>query len=486
MAITRDLFIDGKDVPATDGRTTDDINPYTGGLHATVAAAGPTDVERAVDAAHRAFPDWAATRPSVRRAIFLKAADVFESRAEEAVALMAGEVGGAAPWARFNVGLAADMLREAAAAVTQPLGEVLTTDTDGQVSFAVREPAGVVAAFAPWNAPLILGVRSVAVPMAVGNTAVLKPSEDAPISSGLFIAEVFRDAGLPSGVLNVITNAREDAPAVAEALIGDERVRRVNFTGSTNVGRIIGTAAARHIKPAVLELGGKNSLLVLEDADVDYAVEAAAFGAFHNAGQVCMSTDRILVHRSVAEEFTKKLSDKVASLPHGDPTDPRTVVGPLINQHAARHVADLVTDAVLEGARIRTGGDAPDGVTYTATVLDHVTPEMRIFREEIFGPAVLVIAVDSDDEAVTLANDTEYGLSAGVITENAGHGLAVARRLRTGIVHVGNQTIDDEAQAPFGGVKSTGYGRFGGRWGVEAFTDTRWVTIAGRHGHFPF
>jgi len=486
MTIVRDLIIDGKDVPAADGHTTDDVDPYTGEVYATVAAASPEDVTLAVDAAERALSAWSATPPSARRAIFLKAADVLESRVDDAVAIMAAEVGAAAPWARFNARLAAAMLREAAAAITQPLGEVLTTDTPGQLSYAVRQPMGVVAAFAPWNAPLILGIRSVAVPIAVGNTAVLKPSEDAPIGGGLFVADVFRDAGLPDGVLNVITNDREDAAVIARTLIADHRVRVVNFTGSTEVGRIIGTAAAQHLKPAVLELGGKNSLLVLDDADLDYAVDAAAFGAFHNAGQVCMSTDRVLVHRSIAEEFTAKLAAKVESLPHGDPADPTTVIGPVINERGARHVADLVAEAVAAGARVRTGGLPPDGTTYTATVLDNITPEMRVYREEIFGPAVTVITVDSDDEAVTIANDTEYGLSAGIITEDTRRGLALARRLHTGVVHVGNQTIDDEAQAPFGGVKSTGYGRFGGRWGVDAFTDTRWVTIADQHNHFPF
>ncbi|WP_370963751.1 aldehyde dehydrogenase family protein [Amycolatopsis sp. cg9] len=486
MTFHRELFIDGEDVPAEGGRTTEDTSPYTGEVFATVAAGQPADAGRAVEAAHRAFPGWAATAPSARRAIFLTAAELLDSRAGDAVALMAGEVGGAAPWARFNAGLAANILREAAAATTQPLGEVLTTETPGQLSLAVREPAGVVAAFSPWNAPLILGVRAIAVPLAVGNTVVLKPSEDAPIASGLFLADLFRDAGLPPGVLNVVTNAREDAADVARALIADDRVRIVNFTGSTGVGRIIGTTAAQHLKPAVLELGGKNALLVLDDADLGYAVDAAAFGAFHNAGQICMSTDRVLVHHSIAEEFTAKLAAKVGALPHGDPADPATVVGPTIDARGARHVEELVAEAVARGARVRTGGGRASGARYAPTVLDNVTADMRIFREEIFGPAVTVLAVGSDDEAVEIANDTEYGLTAGVITENAGRGFALARRLRTGIAHVGNQTIDDEAQAPFGGVKSTGYGRFGGRWGVEAFTDTRWITVAGQHGSFPF
>ncbi|ANZ41262.1 salicylaldehyde dehydrogenase [Lentzea guizhouensis] len=479
MANETSLFIGGESVPALDGRTTDDRNPYTGEVHAVVAAASPADVTRAVDAAQEAFARWSATSPSQRRAILLRAADLLEARTPEVVRLMAAEVGGVAGWAGFNVMLAANILRESAAAVTQPVGEVLTTETEGQLSLAVREPLGVVAAFAPWNAPVILSTRAVAAPLAAGNTVVLKPSEDAPIAAGLLIAEVLHEAGLPAGALNVVTNDPADAAAVAQALVTDPRVRAVNFTGSTEVGRTIGTLAAQHLKPAVLELGGKNALLVLDDADLDHAVNAATFGSFHNAGQICMSTDRILVHESIAEEFTTRLAAKVASLPHGDPTDPGTVIGPVINARSAARVSELVDEAVSAGARLLTSGDGP-------TVLDQVTPDMRIFTEEIFGPAVIVVPVADDDEAVAIANNTEHGLTAGILTEDTRRGLALARRIRTGIVHVGNQTVDDEPQAPFGGVKASGYGRFGGRWGVEAFSATRWVTIAGGHSHFPF
>ena len=486
MVIERELFIAGQDVPALNRRTTQDICPYTGEVYAVVAAGEPADVVRAVDAADRAFADWAATPPSVRRGIFLKAADILEARATEVATLMAGEVGGVRPWAEFNTQLGASILREAAAAVTQPLGEVLATEPADRLSLAVREPVGVVAAFSPWNAPVILGTRAIAIPLAVGNTVVLKPSEDAPIVCGLLLADVLREAGLPAGVLNVVTNAKEDAADVARTLIADSRVRAVNFTGSTGVGRIIGTTAAEHLKPAVLELGGKNAVLVLDDADLDHAVDAVTFGAFHNAGQICMSADRILVHRAVAGEFTARLAAKAAALPHGDPADPATVIGPLITEQAARRVAKLVDDAVAAGAKVRAGGGPPRGAAYPATVLDGVTADMRIFREEIFGSAVTVLTGEDDDEAVAIANDTEYGLTAGVLTADTRRGLAVARRLRTGIVHVGDQTVDDEPQAPFGGVKSTGYGRFGGRWGIDAFTATRWITIAGQPGRYPF
>lgn len=486
MTRNRGLLIGGQEVPALSARTTDDVNPYTGETCATVAAGAAQDVNRAVDAADAAAPSWAAASPGTRRAVFLKAADLLEARGEEAVELMAEEVGGTRPWALFNVSLAAGILREAAAAATAPRGEVLAAQDGDGLSLAVREPVGVVAAFAPWNAPVILGIRAVAAPLAAGNTVVVKPSEDAPLSCGYFLADLLWEAGLPDGVLNVVSNAPEDAAEVAEALVADPRVRAVNFTGSTEVGRIIGNLASRHLKPAVLELGGKNSVIVLDDADIDYAADAAAFAVFMNAGQICMSGDRVLVHASVAEEFTEKFVAKVASLPQGSPADPATVIGPLVGRASAERVAGLVRDAVAKGAEVLTGGGAPEGAVHPATVLTGVSEDMDLYHGEAFGPVCTLTVFHDDAEAVRLANDTDHGLTCGVITENATHGLSVARRIRTGIVHVNDQSVADEPQAPFGGVKASGYGRFGGRWGIEAFSDTRWVTLAGRHAQYPF
>ncbi|WP_407563960.1 aldehyde dehydrogenase family protein [Streptomyces sp. 184] len=486
MSVHRDLLIGGRDVPAASERTTEDFDPYTGEVFATVAAAGAADAERAVGAADAAFAGWSATGPAARRRVFRRAADLLEARTDEAVALMAREVGATGPWARFNVGLAADFLRETAAAMSRPRGEVLATNEEGALSLALREPLGVVAAFAPWNAPLILGTRAVAAALGAGNTVVLKASEQAPVCGGLFVAGVLREAGLPDGVLNVLTNDPADAAGVAEALIADERVRAVNFTGSTDVGRIVGAHAARHLKPALLELGGKNAIVVLDDADVDHAVHAAAFGAFHNSGQICMSGDRILVHASLAAEFTEKLAAKAASLPAGDPREPATVIGPLISQTAARRVAGLVADAVERGAAVLAGGGEPAGAVYPATVLAGVPRDAALHREEAFGPVVSLAEFADDDEAVALAGDTDRGLTCGILTENGTHGLRVARRVRTGIVHVGDQSVADEPMAPFGGVGASGFGRFGGRWGLEAFSNTRWVTLATRQPHYPF
>ncbi|NGN62321.1 aldehyde dehydrogenase family protein [Streptomyces sp. A7024] len=485
MAITRQLLIGGQDVPAASGRTAEDLSPY-GEVYATVAAAGPEDIARAVAAADAAFPAWAALSPFARRNIFLKAADLLDGRADEAAQIMADEVGGTRPWAHFNVALAANMLREAAAAITAPRGEVLSAQEEGALGMAVRQPMGVIASFAPWNAPVILGIRAVAAPLAAGNTVVVKPSEDAPLACGFLVADVLREAGLPDGVLNVVTNAPEDAAATAQALIADPRVRAVNFTGSTGVGRIIGTHAAAHLKPALLELGGKNSVIVLDDADIGHAVDAATFGVFMNAGQICMSADRILVHERLAGEFTERFAAKAAALPAGDARRPDTVIGPLISAAAARRVAGLVQGAAAGGATVVTGGGEPDGPMYPATVLTGVTADSDLYQAESFGPVCAVTPFADDDAAVALANDTENGLTCGIITENATRGLAVARRIRTGIVHVGDQSVADEPQAPFGGIKNSGYGRFGGRWGIESFSDTRWVTLATQHPHYPF
>ncbi len=488
--ITRGLLIGGQEVAAAGGSVTADISPWTGEPYAYVAAGTSADVTAAIDAAQAAFPAWSAMGAYERRDIFLRAADLMAAREERAIATMAGEVGAARPWAAFNVALCVEILREAAAAVTRPNGELLATSAPGAYSIAQRVPLGVVAAISPWNAPFILGMRAIAIPLAVGNTVVMKPSEDAPISCGLFLADVLIEAGLPAGVLNVVSDDLGTAADVVSTLIADPRVRLVNFTGSTNVGRIIGVQAAQNLKPAVLELGGKNALVVLAGADVDYAVGAAAFGAFQNSGQICMSTDRIIVHRAVADEFIAKYVKRIDSLPYGDPGDAGTAVGPVVNARAAQRVCALVHDAVGKGATLLTGTGEPEGQNETLLkpmVLTEITRDMDIWYGEIFGPATVIHVVDSADEAVELANDTDYGLTGGVISENLTEALDVARRMRTGIIHVNDQGIADEPMAPFGGVQNSGYGKFGGDAGIASFTELRWVTVQHRgHAIYPF
>src|SRR3954452_24527172 len=343
------LLIDDRDVAASTGATFERRDPITGDVASRAAAASVADAQAAADAAAASFPAWSKLGPNARRSVLLKAADLLEGRAAEFVNLMATEIGATAGWAQFNVKLAAGMLREAASLTTQITGEIIPSDKPGCLAMSVRQPAGVCLGIAPWNAPIILGVRAVATALACGNTVVLKASEICPGTHRL-IGEVFKDAGFPPGVVNVLTNAPADAPALVERLIANPAVRRINFTGSTRVGRVIAEVAGRHLKPALLELGGKAPLVVLDDADLDAAVAAVAFGAFINQGQVCMSTERVIVDEAVAAAFVEKLAKKTATLPAGDPRHGPVVVGSMIDEAPAKHVVALIDDAIAKGA----------------------------------------------------------------------------------------------------------------------------------------
>ena len=478
-----DLLIGGKKVAATGGATFQRRNPVTGEVASVAAAATVEDARATVDAAQAAFPKWSAMGPTARRKILNKAADILEARTPDFITLVSGETGGSPGWGGFNCFLAAGMLREAASITTQVTGQTIPTDKPGMLSLAVRTPAGVVLGIAPWNAPVILGVRSIAVPLAVGNTVVMKASEICPGVQAL-IGECLMEAGVPDGAVNVITHAPADAPKIVEALIAHPAVRRVNFTGSTRVGKIIGELSARHLKPAVLELGGKVPLLVLDDADLDEAVNGAAFGAFMHQGQICMSTERVVVDEKIADQFVAKFAAKANSLPAGDPRGGNVVLGSLVSVEAAEKVERLVQDAVKKGAKLVAGGKR-EGSIMEATVLDHVKPDMDIYYEESFGPVAAVIRAKGDDALVAVANDTEYGLSSAVFSQNINRALSVAQRIQAGICHINGATVADEPQIPFGGVKASGYGRFGGPWGIAEFTDTKWLTIESEQ-HYPF
>jgi acyl-CoA reductase-like NAD-dependent aldehyde dehydrogenase len=478
------LLIRDRDSEASDGRTFERLNPITGEVASRAAAATVADAEAACDAAREAFPAWSELGPNARRAYLAKAADLMDQRVAEFTELMMTETGATAGWAGFNVKLAASMLREAAAMTTQITGEVIPSDKPGCIAMAVRQAAGVVVGIAPWNAPVILGVRAVALPLACGNTVVLKASEICPGTHRL-IGEILREAGLPTGVVNVVTNAPADAAKVVEALIAHPAVKRVNFTGSTRVGRIIAETAGRHLKPVLLELGGKAPLIVLDDADLDAAVNAAAFGAFMNQGQICMSTERIIVDDSIADEFVRRFAAKAKSLPAGDPRTGNVVLGSVVSREAVQCISGLVENAVQKGATLVAGGSV-DGTVMSATVLDRITPDHRIYAEESFGPVVCVVRVKGDEEAIRIANDTEYGLSASVFSRDIARALKVAKRIESGMCHINGATVHDEAQMPFGGVKGSGYGRFGGKAGIAEFTDLRWITIETGPQHFPF
>jgi len=460
------------------------LNPLTGAVASTAPAMKASDMADVAKRAAAGFALWSAQGPNARRAILMKAAAALEARAEAFVEAMMGEIGATKGWALFNLGLAAGMVREAAALTTQISGEVIPSDKPGCLAMALKEPVGVILGIAPWNAPIILGVRAIAVPLACGNAVILKASEICPRTHALII-EAFAEAGFPDGVVNVVTNAPEDAADVVGALIDAKQVRRVNFTGSTAVGRIIARRAAENLKPCLLELGGKAPLIVLEDADLDEAVKAAAFGAFMNQGQICMSTERIIVVDAVADEFAARFKAKVAAMPVGDPRAGNTPLGAVVDARTVAHCRSLIDDALAAGAELLVGGETQQGVLMPAHVIDKVTPEMKLFRDESFGPVVGMVRARDAAHAVELANDTEYGLSAAVFTRDTARGLTVARQIHSGICHVNGPTVHDEAQMPFGGVGGSGYGRFGGKAGIDSFTETRWITIETQPGHFP-
>jgi acyl-CoA reductase-like NAD-dependent aldehyde dehydrogenase len=383
------------------------------------------------------------------------------------------------------MGFVAGLLRQTAALAYAPVGEVLPSDLPGAFAMGLRRPVGVVAAIAPWNAALILSARGTSAPLVLGNTVVLKPSEESPIAGGLLWGEIFGEAGLPPGVLNIVTHGRGEAAPIGDEFAENPAVRRINFTGSTATGRKLAEAAGRNLKRVVLELGGQNPLVVLSDADLDYAVDASAFGAFMHQGQICMSARRIIVERPIADEFVERLTAKTAGLKTGDPNEHETIIGPLITADALATVKGRVDDAVSKGARVLVGGDAV-GPCYQATLLTEVPPESELASVETFGPVASIEVVDSPEEAVARANATGYGLAAGVITQNADRGFALAEQIQSGIVHVNDQPVHDEPQMPFGGVKDSGWGRFGGRAAMDEFTELRWITVQSGTRPFPF
>lgn len=477
------LLIGGRDVAAANSATFDRFGPISGDLVTVAAAAGPDDAAAAANAAAAAFPDWSRTSPGLRRKLLERAADGLLARSQDFTSTMMAETGATRAWSAFNVELAAKIFEEAAASTTQVGGAIIPTDMPGKTSFAYRQPAGVCLAIPPWNAPVILGVRSIAIALACGNTVVLKSSELCPATHRL-IGDVLQEAGAPDGVINIISNAPADASAIMETLIAHPVIRRINFTGSTRVGRIIAQTAARHLKRCLLELGGKAAFIVLDDADLDEAVKAAAFGAYFNQGQICMSTERIIVMDAVADAFVEKFLAKATTLRAGDPARGELPLGSLVTAESARRVRGLIDDAVAKGAVLLTGGDNHDAMM-DAAVIDHVTRPMRLYREESFGPVAAIIRVGSVDEAVTVANDCEYGLSGAVFGRDIGRALDVARRIESGICHINSATVADEPQVPFGGVKASGYGKFGGPAALDEFTELRWITISGGKGEYP-
>ena len=456
--------------------------PATGDELGRVGLADATDVANAGAAAAKAQLEWARTPFEERAAVLRRAGLLFERYAAEIEEWIVRETGAIPPKAQLETHIAAGECFEASALPSHSLGDILPSPT-GRLSLARRVPVGVVGVISPFNFPLILSIRSVAPALALGNAVVLKPDLRTPISGGFCIARVFEEAGLPPGVLHVLPGGAD----AGEALVADPHTRVISFTGSTAAGRRVGEAAGRHLKRAHLELGGNNALIVLDDADLDRALSAAAFGSFMHQGQICMTTGRHLVHASIADEYVSRLAEKAAALPVGNPATSQVALGPLIDEGQRDRVHALVEASVAAGARLAAGGTY-EGLFYRPTVLDDVTPEMPAYAEEVFGPVAPVARFSTLDEAAELATATSYGLSLGILTSDVLAGMELAERIPSGIVHINDQTVGDEAHAPFGGVKDSGTGsRFGGAAAnIEAFTEGQWITLQREITQYPF
>lgn len=451
------------------------LEPLTGKVASTARAMTVAEATAAVDRAAAAFPEWSRTKPIERRRLLLRAADLLEKRGPDLQRLMTAEVAASGRAITHNMMIGANNLREAASVCTRINGEVIPSNLPGVFTMSIRRPLGVTLGVAPWNGTISLSTRSVAMPLACGNTTVMRGSELSP-ATHVLMGEVFAEAGFPDGVVNVVVNAPEDGPDIVRALVVHPAVRHVNFTGSSKVGRIVAGLAGEHLKLVLLELGGKNSMIVLRDADLDAAVSAATMGSFLYQGQICMTTGRILVEESIADEFARKLAERTATLRVGDPRLGEVDLTCLIGEDQAVRVKELIDDAVSGGATLLTGGGR-DGTFIQPAVLDHVDAGMRIYTEETFGPAACIIRVSGAEEALAIANDTAFGLSGSVFTSDVTLALEMASRWESGNVHINGSTFAVESHVPYGGVKDSGYGRFGGSGPINEFTYLQTVTI---------
>ncbi|MGW0775260.1 aldehyde dehydrogenase family protein [Streptomyces sp. NPDC002835] len=485
MAFFTDLaqqYIDGEWRPGSGSWDIIDFNPYDGEKLASIPVATADEVDLAYRAAERAQREWAETNPYARRTVFERALRIIEDREEEISEAIVAELGGTRLKAGFELHLAKEFLREAVNLALRPEGRILPSPIDGKENRVYRVPVGVVGVISPFNFPFLLSIKSVAPALALGNAVVLKPHQNTPICGGSLVAKVFEDAGLPAGLLNVVIT---DIAEIGDALIAHPIPKAISFTGSDKVGRHVATVCAANFKQAILELGGNSALIVLDDADVDYAVDAAVFSRYVHQGQVCMAANRILVDRSVEKEFTEKFVAKVRTLRVGDPADPATHIGPLINSSQADAVTSVVDQTVAAGATALLHGTA-EGNLVSPTVLTGLPADSPVLSQEIFGPVALIIPFDGEDEAVRIANDSPYGLSGAVHTGDVERGVRLAKRVDTGMMHINDGTVHDEPIVPFGGEKRSGIGRLNGDSTLDAFTTQKWISVQHGRSRFPF
>ncbi|WP_155058075.1 aldehyde dehydrogenase family protein [Streptomyces blattellae] len=475
-------YIDGEWRPGTGSWDIIDFNPYDGEKLAAITIATVDEVDEAYQSAARAQKEWAATNPYARRAVFEKAVRLIEERAQELTEVIIAELGGTHLKAGFELHLAKEFLREAIHLALRPEGRIIPSPVDGKENRVYRVPVGVVGVISPFNFPFLLSLKSVAPALALGNAVVLKPHQNTPVCGGTLVAKILEDAGLPAGLLNVVIT---DIAEIGDAFIEHPIPKVISFTGSDKVGRHVATVCASHFKHSILELGGNSALVVLDDADIDYAVDAAVFSRYVHQGQVCMAANRVLVDRSIADEFTEKFVAKVRTLKAGDPRDPQTIIGPVINSSQADAIAATVEQAIAEGGTALVHGRTTDNLV-EPSVVTGLPADSALLKQEVFGPVAFLVPFDGEEEAVRLVNDTPYGLSGAVHTGDIERGVNFAKQIDTGMFHVNDGTVHDEPIVPFGGEKNSGLGRLNGETMLDAFTTMKWISVQHGRSRFPF
>lgn len=475
-------FINGVWRDGKSDKVLSDINPYNDEVITTFQIANVADIDDAYKAAYQAKLEWDKVNPYKKRDIIEKAVTYIEANEEEITSIIIQELGGTRMKAAFEIGLVKNMIKEAATFPLRMEGKILPSTEDGKENRLYRIPAGVVGVISPFNFPFFLSMKSVAPALGAGNGVVLKPHEDTPITGGTLIGKIFEEAGLPKGLLNVVVT---DIKEIGDAFVEHPIPRIISFTGSTKVGSYIGQLAVKNYKKPLLELGGNSAFIILEDADIDYAVQAATFSRFTHQGQICMCANRILVQKSIYKEFVDKFKEKVSSLTTGDPSDPQTVIGPVINDRQAETLQRLIAKGMEQGAELLVEGKIT-GRMVEPTVLVNVKPDMAVAQEELFGPVVCIIPFDTEEEGIAIANDTPFGLSGAIHTSNLERGVEMAKKVHTGMIHVNDITINDEPIVAFGGEKQSGMGRLNGQWSLDEFTTMKWISVNYGQRNFPY
>ncbi|MEN8905419.1 MAG: aldehyde dehydrogenase family protein [Clostridiales bacterium] len=474
------LFINGNWISSSSKETFDVYNPYDGSIYTKVAKASQADAKFAMESAYNARKEWSSTQPNTRSEIIYKVSQLLEEQKDDFINVLAKEGGSTFSKGMFEVMQSIDLLKTASGDCKRIMGKTYHTE-NSKLSMTILKPKGTVLAISPWNFPLILSLYKIAYALATGNTVVYKPSSETPVS-GLKIGKLFEEAGLIPGALNILTGSGK---TLGDTLIDDNRCSYITLTGESTTGKHIAKKAANNLKEYTLELGGNNPLVILSDADLDYAVNASAFGAFLHQGQICMSSGRLIVHEKIYDEFSERLAQKAATLKVGDPSIPDTIIGPLINDSQVKKVDSHVKEAQKLGAKVLYGGTFKNRL-YQPTVVKDVTNKMNLYSKETFGPIATIIKASDEKDALQIANDSIYGLSAGVITQDIEKALFFADEIESGMIHINNSTIAGDPLCPFGGCKWSGQGREGGEYSIKQFTNIKWVTIQKEKFTFPF